>query len=123
MFHHPITLSSASGQTDRTCTLGYICTALGRISYGERRRCAYVRQLIAHHGFPRPLPTLHRRQLTSDVVASSRWLRAAVDNWLEDFLPPDAAAALDSEAQRVAAAAMDNAAANLGALRLVSSRS
>ena len=121
MFHRDLT-PGADYRADPTCTISYIRTALGRHKYGERRMCTYLRALIAGHGFPRPLPTLHRGQVTLDVVADSRWQRAAVDSWIADFLPPDAAAALDREAQRLAAAALDQAATGLGNLRLVSDR-
>jgi hypothetical protein len=108
-------------RTDNTCTASYIRVALGVRKYGDRRMCTYLRELIAHHNFPRPLPTLRGAVTTLDVIPGSRWVRFSVDNWLEDFLPPEAAAALARDARNAAAASMDNA-ANLGALRLVSSR-
>ncbi len=99
-----------------TCNLGYIRRALGRAGYGDYRMVTYVRALIADYAFPRPLPTLRKKALTTDVTPDSNWLRPAVDAWLDSFLPPEAGAALTREAHIAAAAEMDEAA---GALRIV----
>lgn len=103
----------------RTCGLGFIRTALGvggEHGYGDKRMVTYVTQLVEHYGFPKPLPALRRGAVTEQVTASSKWLRDAVDAWLEDRLPPDAAASLDAAAHSAAAADMDDAARNLGSL-------
>lgn len=114
--------ASYLGQPDapRTCHLGYIRTALGRggeHGYGDKRMVTYVTLLVAECGFPKPLPTLRRNRVTDAVTADSVWLRDAVDQWLEDRLPPDAAAGLDAAAKAAAAADMDDAAGKLGGLR------
>lgn len=112
-------LAHPSEVDEPTCTLWYIQNRLGRSDYGERRMVTYVTLLIREHDFPPPLPTLRRGILTRDVVARSRWIRTAVDAWLEDFLPPANAEALDKAARRAAADDMDEAARNLGRLTLV----
>jgi len=102
-----------------TCTLSYIKRQLGRGDFGDRRMCTYVRALMQHEGFPPPLPCLVKRELTREVTPKSRWIRSAVDAWIEDFLPPANAAAVDRIAQLQAADDMDAAAANLGRLAVI----
>jgi hypothetical protein len=59
----------------------------------------HVRTLMRNHGFPAPLPSSARGgRLTSEVTRGSTWLRAAVDTWLDGFLPSEAAAGLDAAA-------------------------
>lgn len=115
----PLSPIAVPHDDEPTCTLSYVCYHLGRSDYGDRRRITYVRKLVETYGFPKPLPTLSRgcAELTQDVVAHSRWLRAAVDQWLRDFLPPEAAAGIDAEAKALAAAEMDAAAQGLGRRR------
>ncbi len=97
-----------------TCNLQWICRNLGHDG-SDDAKIAYVRGLIADHGFPRPLPHLaHGGKVSLDIHATrSQWIRTAVEAWLADFLPPAGAAAIDAAAQRLAAADMDNAAMNL----------
>lgn len=101
-----------------TCTLYYIRQRLGRRDFKEGRFIKYLGLLIAERGFPPPLPDMIGPRLVDKVTHRSRWLRDAVDAWLEDFLPPDNAAQVDRAAQQAAAADMDAAAQNLG-LRLI----
>lgn len=100
-----------------TCNLQWICRHLGHDS-SEAGQVAYIRGLIAEHGFPRPLPHLaHGSKVSLDIHATrSQWIRVAVEAWLADFLPPAGAAALDAAAMRAAAEDMDDMA---GKLRLV----
>lgn len=97
-----------------TCTLYWICQRLG-FHGSDAKRTRYVEHLIAERNFPKPFP--HERQGggLSDAVnpRRSQWLRVAVERWLGDYLPPDAAAAIDTEAAAAAAAEMDEAAATL----------
>lgn len=75
----------------------------------------YLETLIAEAGFPRPLP--HRKHgggLSFEVsYARSQWIRLGVVQWLEDFLPPPASAALEEKAFADAADEMDAAAQSL----------
>ncbi|KUR80930.1 hypothetical protein [Novosphingobium sp. FSW06-99] len=97
-----------------TCTLFYIRRELGQSAMSERRMIVYLRQLIAQHDFPRPLPLLLRDgTLTTQPHRRSAWIKSAVDAWLAGFIPPDCGATLDDQAHRAAAAEMDNAAAHL----------
>lgn len=104
-----------------TCGLSYIRQRLGRDDYKSGRMVTYVSRLIEKRGFPQPLPSMSVRKpdLIDGVTVNSRWLRPAVDQWFDDFLPPAAALALDEAARKAAAADMDAAAANLGRLRVV----
>lgn len=100
-----------------TVGLDFIARELGKKTYGPARLVAYVSLLIEEQGFPPPYPELVGRKgqqhLTAAVVAHSQFRRAAVEAWLEDFLPPANAAALDARAAAAAAADMDQAAGNL----------
>lgn len=100
-----------------TCTIWQIRLMLGRGDYGDRRIVAYLTGLVADFGFPPPLPHEKRGRVISGVTISSRWLRNAVDAWIDDFLPPDAAAAIDRAAQAAAADEMDGAAFGLKLIR------
>lgn len=97
-----------------TCNLQWICRQLGEAG-SDAAKITYVRGLIDEHGFPRPLPHLaHGGKVSLDIHAiRSQWIRAGVEAWIADFLPPAGAAALDAAAQRAAAADMDNAALHL----------
>lgn len=98
----------------RTCTIGYIQRELGQNRLSQPRLENYLRALILDHGFPPPLPTMVKGgKLTSDVHRSSRWSRAAVDAWIDGFIPPDCAATIDDQAHAAAALDMDDAATNL----------
>ena len=101
---------------ERTCTLGYIQQSLGTLGMSDKRMVIYVTQLIADHGFPRPMPCALRgmKGTTIQPTPRSRWLRLAVDTWLGDYMPPEAHAALEARAHARAAAAMDTAAQALG---------
>lgn len=123
-FHSPISVASAaftgtSTDDQPSCTLWYIRRQLGRGDYGDRRMVSYVCKLISAEGFPPPLPSLVKRQLTREVNAHSRWIKSAVDAWILDFLPPANAAAVDRVAMAAAAAAMDRAAEGLGRLTVI----
>lgn len=112
---HAAPAASAAGgdADDHTCTLWYIQRRFGQTGYSPRRACAFLEGLIADHGFPRPLPRMKSGRVVTGVAAGSRWQRAAVDAWLDDWLPPEAAAARDRAARAAAAHEMDSAAAHL----------
>lgn len=101
----------------RTCTIWYIRRELGRADYGDGRLVTYVRALVASRGFPPPLPHEKRGHLVEEVTVNSRWLRSAVDAWLDDFLPPEAAASVDRAQRAAAADEMDAAAFGLRLVR------
>lgn len=112
--------SAADDPANRTCTIYYVQRELGEQHLSEKRLCAYLRKLIAEYGFPKPLPTVMRGgSLTNDVHQRSKWIRAAVDAWIDGYIPPDCAATIDEKAMRAAAAEMD---ANAQNLRLVGGR-
>jgi hypothetical protein len=97
-----------------SCTIWYIQLQLGRKDYSVAQMCRLVEQLISLHGFPAPFPRLKRGgAITTDVGDKSRWPRIAVDQWLEDWLPPDAAVAAERARQAEAAATMDSRATRL----------
>jgi hypothetical protein len=102
-----------------TVGLPFIMRELGKRHYGLGRQLAYVTLLIAEEGFPPPFPTLVKRRkgaperLERGVTSDSQWPRPPVEAWIEDFLPPGSAAALDARAQAAAADEMDRAAGNL----------
>lgn len=97
-----------------TCNLQWICRQLGHQG-SDASKVAYVGGLIMARGFPQPLPHLaHGGKIGIGIHPQrSQWIRAGVEAWLADFLPPSAGAALDAAAQRAAAADMDKAALNL----------
>jgi hypothetical protein len=98
----------------RACDLADVRRELGREGWGDHRMVTHVRALVRDHGFPAPLPAPTRGgRLTSEVTRGSTWLRAAVDTWLDGFLPPEAAAGLDAAACAEAAVDMDASAAAL----------
>lgn len=99
----------------------YIRQRLGRTDFKNRRIVQYVSLLVRDKGFPPPLPSMVRNELTEDVTMKSQWFRHAVDAWIDDFLPPDNAMSVDTAAKAAAALDMDAAAAGLGGrnLRLV----
>ena len=107
---------TGSDDPARTCNLWYIRRELGRDGYGIKRLSTYVTRLIEQCDFPAPLPTLRGGALVETVCADSRWLRVAVDSWLDAQLPGPAAA---DQADAVRAAAMDEMDAAAGNLRLV----
>lgn len=115
-----------------TVSIWWLQRQLGKRDYKDRRLVSYLTLLIDELGFPPPLPdlVLDRRpadggdrplahSVTRKVTTNSRWRRDAVDAWLEDYLPPDNAAALDARARAGAADDMDR---NAGNLRLVAGR-
>lgn len=110
--HAPIPLPGADAD-EHNCTIWYIRRRLGRLDYGIDRLTTLLKGLIDSHGFPPPLPYLRANQLVQDVSDKASWIRAVVDQWLIDFLPPEGAAALDAQARRAAAEEMDARAANL----------
>lgn len=90
-----------------------IVRRLGRDHYGPGRRVTYVTKLVDERGFPAPYPSMIKGALVSGVTRDSRWPRAAVETWFDNFLPPEAHAALDAAAMAAAAADMDDRAGNL----------
>lgn len=111
-----------------TVSIWWIKRAMCPARFGDTRLVSYVSLLIEQQGFPRPLPCLvtGRRKpgcsaradrpmdsLTHEVTMNSRWQREAVEAWLEDFLPPDNAAAVNAQRERAAANDMDMAATGL----------
>lgn len=120
--HAPIPLPGDDAD-EHSCTIWYIRRRLGRLDYGADRLATLIAGLIDQYGFPQPLPYLRAGALTQDVTDKASWIRTAVDQWLHDFLPPEAGAALDAAARREAADTMDQRAAGLqlgrGKLKLI----
>ena len=105
---------------DPTVGMSWLKRQLGRTDYRATRFVRYVELLIDQQGFPPPLPTLRTSrggQLIDGVVPESKWRRAAVLAWLEDFLPPANAGQLAAAEARTAATDMDAAAAGLRLLQ------
>jgi hypothetical protein len=100
-------------QEGPSCSIWYIQLKLGRHDYKVDRMCAYVAKLIEGYDFPKPFPRLKAGDLVTDVSDKSRWSRETVDQWLHDYMPPDAQAALDRAAMNAAAEQMDGRAAQL----------
>lgn len=94
-----------------TCNLQWICKQLGHDGT-DASKVAYIGGLIMAFDFPKPLPHLAHGGFISPGIHATRsqWVRAGVEAWLADYLPPAGAVALDAAAQRAAAADMDNAA-------------
>jgi hypothetical protein len=99
-----------------TCSIFYISLKLGRDDYTPARMTRFVQKLVDERGFPKPYPLLRGKNLIEDCNTRSRWSRDAVDLWLHDFLPPEAAAAADAATIAAAGADMD---ANAGNLKLI----
>lgn len=100
---------------DPTVSIHYIKRHTGTDRLKDKALIAYVEALIAEHGFPAPLPCPVKGQgATKSVRIDSRWRRDAVDQWLDDQLPPATSAALDEHAAAEAAKVMDARAASLG---------
>lgn len=111
---HSLLARPGLATADPTCTAAWICRQLGQ-SGSEAALVDYLERLIAERGFPRPFPhRAHGGKLVDAVhFQRSRWIRAGVEQWLSDYLPPAAAAALDQAAEAAAAAEMDRAALRL----------
>lgn len=107
----------AQADAEPTCTLWFVGRELGKADLSAPRLVAYIQGLVDQFHFPAPYPSLQRRTLTRAVTQRSTWRRAAVLAWLDDWLPPATAEALDAAARTAAAADMDAAAARLGTLR------
>lgn len=118
--------SSAHDNEAPTVGIEFVRLHLGRCNYGQRRLCSYIQLLVDQCGFPPPLPSLaqFRRkdgtkgaalpdELEHKVCMDSVWRREAVLVWLDDYTPPDVAAAIDARDRRQAADEMDRAAFNL----------
>ena len=99
--------------TAPTRNIWQVARRLGVPGFGEDRLARYLAQLIADHGFPRPLPAPCKRRVVAAVHANSQWVALAVDHWFDGFLPPDCHAALDARALDAAASQMDDAAQQL----------
>lgn len=112
MAHAALSWPEEEADASRTCTLWYVKRELAS-DYSDARFIRYVQKLVDERGFPRPMPALRGSQLVDCVCAQSRFLRAAVDNWLDDFLPPDAHDMADRKARAAAANDMDSAAFGL----------
>lgn len=99
---------------DHSCTIWYIQLQLNRRDYSVGRMARYIQGLIDEYSFPRPFPREARGgTLTTAVSDKSRWPRHAVDQWLSDWLPPDAAAAAERAKMAAAANTMDGRAMHL----------
>jgi hypothetical protein len=99
-----------------TYDIRQIAAKLGYARRDHRALRGFVTALIDQRGFPAPLPSLARGPellITDGVTSHSKWLAPAVDAWLDNFLPPAAALALDAAARRAAAQDMDHAATTL----------
>lgn len=79
----------------------------------ERWQVSYVNGLIDRYGFPPPNPLMIGTRWHDGAHASSRWPQVAVDQWFEDRLPPDAAAAEERRLRRAAEVEMASAATGL----------
>lgn len=118
------TTHCADDPAARTCNLHYIRRELGQTHYSDKRMVGYLAQLVDRYGFPAPLPSARKGGSVSTAVHSdSKWLRLAVDAWLDQGMPPPQAAFIakerDRRAHADAADDMDAAAHNL---RLVGGR-
>jgi len=102
-----------------TVTIDFVKRELGRAHYGPARLVRYIQLLVDECHFPPPLPDMVGGALVHSVTGKSVWRREPVEAWIDEFLPPANAAAIDARAMRDAAAEMDAAA---GSLRLVSER-
>ena len=111
-------LAMIAGHADEpTCNLHWIGKQLG---WDFARRSSamledYVSGLIDFHGFPRPLPhRAHGGAICKGVsYPRSAWIRVGVLQWLANFLPPEAGAAITAAHEAAAAAEMDRAACHL----------
>lgn len=100
---------------DPTVSIHYVQRNTGVARLKDKALIAYVEALIADHQFPPPLPCPVKGQgATRAVRIDSRWRRDAVDQWLDDQLPPATSAALDERAAADAAELMDERARLLG---------
>ena len=98
-----------------TVGIWFIRRMTGHARKGEASLVRYVTGLIDNHGFPPPLPLFRNGgEIETGVASDSKWLRAAVMEWFEGFLPPTLCDALSDEAEEQAAAALDAAAASFG---------
>jgi hypothetical protein len=107
--------ASADDPAARTCNLHYIRRELGQSNYSDKRMAQYLAQLVDRYQFPAPLPSIRKGgKVSAAVHADSKWLRAAVDAWIDGTgTPPPVAAAIERRAHAEAAEAMDAAALNL----------
>ena len=96
-----------------TVDLPWLRRQFGVVHYSAPRMVKWLGGLVADHGFPAPLPSLHGGRTIAAVHSGSLWLRDAVEAWLYDRLPPAGAAALDAAATRAAASDLDAAATTL----------
>lgn len=121
--HHPIFVQAV--RLPPTYGVGDIVRRLGQEQHGTRPRSlawqiTYISDLIATCAFPPPLPlrvrdrTTGLHAMTTDVQRTSRWQRAAVDQWFEGQLPPDTADAVGAAEQRAGEAIMDERARQIG---------
>lgn len=110
----PVRPSALPERPEPTWSMAAIARMLGVNHRSERWQRAYFQQLIANAHFPKPLPTMHRGALVTDVVPRrSRWLPAAVTAWIGGQLPAEAHEAAESQAATEAADRLDAAADNL----------
>lgn len=97
-------------------SLWYVAMRLGLTGRSQQWLLGHVRQLIARNGFPAPFPHyLLDGTARQGVTLASRWLREAVDAWLDGFLPPELADAAAAARLAADAAALDARAAQLAA--------
>lgn len=90
-------------------SLWYIATRLGCGDRSAQWVANYVRQLVDDHKFPKPFPPcILRKQRRAEVGLHSRWLRSAVDAWLDGFMPEHLAPIAEDAALRRDAELLDN---------------
>lgn len=98
-------------------SLWYVAMKLGLSGRSPQWLLGHVRQLIDRHNFPPPFPHYMldgtRRE---GITRASRWHRAAVDAWLDGFLPPEMLLAVEDRRAAEDAARLDQRAAELAGL-------
>lgn len=110
----PITAARPVQGTETTWPMHAVARRLGQHHRSAKWQRDYLTALIASQNFPRPLPTMAAGQINTEISPTkSRWLAAAVQAWLDGFLPPEAVTARESEAANAAAARLDASADNL----------
>ena len=99
----PLARASAASINPRnrgTCGIYDVAGRLGQAHRQPKYICASIDALIAGAGFPRPYPLARAGRLIHDCHADSRWPLAAVDDWFDSQLPPEARATV-ARAERV----------------------
>lgn len=68
---------------------------------------SYIGELIAHDGFPSPLPLYRKGKRVTAIGATHRWTRDSAQAWFDSFLPPALAAVIDEQQLAAHAATLD----------------